>query len=123
MTDLEQAMAQLESGTPALQQVENRLAQRAARFDNALRRGRGDPPATNALESTVALLKDSIKEMNEDKKSYLQRLEEAYKAAAALSDYLKELADASAGLAAQERAKEAGRTEQCGAGGERSKRP
>ena len=103
LAGFEQAMTKLDSQAPALQQIQDRLGQRATRFEGASR-------ATNAFETTAIILESSIKEMNGDKKYHLDKIAEL------MAAELKRLADGSAALAVEEARAKGGR-------GERPKRP
>ena len=70
----------------------------------------------NVMEAVTLVLKESIRESNEDKKYFLGKLQEHNAQASKLSDYLEVLVDASGELAAQERSPdEAGSSEEANA--------
>lgn len=59
--------------------------------------------SSNILEALFLVLRESIAEMQEDKKYYLEKLDTMNRMGEALSDYLEELADASRRLGGIER--------------------
>jgi hypothetical protein len=94
---LEQAVGKLHAQDSALGRIHAHLERRAARL-KAL-----SPRDTNIIAILIGLLRESIKEMNEDKTYYLEKLQELTRAADALAAELKAVADASATLATEER--------------------
>jgi chromosome segregation ATPase len=60
----------------------------------------------NALGSALGAFRQSIKDMNEEKKAYLEKLQEHNKAADELSEELERLAELSSELSAKEKGKD-----------------
>ena len=60
----------------------------------------------NLLELVVQVLRDSLKEANEDKNYFLSKLQDLNKAAETVSDYLDQLVQKSMELGEKERSKE-----------------
>jgi hypothetical protein len=63
----------------------------------------GKPIESNVMERLAAVLKESVKDSNEDQKYYLGKLDGLNKIAAAITQYEQRISDASKHLAAKEK--------------------
>ena len=97
LAPLESSASELDRIGQSLQTVGTHLEQRVARF-KAVTASKG-----NTREAVLIALKESIQEMNEDKKYVLTTLKQVNAQAEALAENSKRLADASAALAAAEK--------------------
>jgi hypothetical protein len=97
MAELERAATGLGAHDQELARIRERLASRAERLKSL------SPRDANIMTTLTEVLQESIKQMNEDKKSMLTHIVEMNKAAAALSEQQRKVTDASAKLAAEEK--------------------
>ncbi|HKY61399.1 MAG TPA: hypothetical protein VJP59_10355 [Gemmatimonadota bacterium] len=93
--------AAIAAGRNAVASPSNRALQ--AEFADRVGSVVGSRGSVNIMEVLFLVLKESLSEMNEDKKYWLEKLAEMNKMSEELSDYLKELADASRELGEIER--------------------
>lgn len=94
---LEQAVKGLDAYDQGLERIRESLARRAARLQAV------KPRDANVVKTLTAVLQESLKDMNEDKKYVLKRVVDMNKAADAIDEQQKTLADASAKLADEEK--------------------
>ncbi len=96
---LEQAVKGLDAYDQGVERIRESLGRRAARLQ-AL-----NPRDPNVAKALTAALQESVKDINEDKKYWLKHIEDMNKAAGAVGDQQKKLADASKKLADEEKRK------------------
>jgi chromosome segregation ATPase len=97
MAELEHAATGLGAHDQEFDRIRERLASRAERLKSL------SPRDANIMTTLTEVLQESIRQMNEDKQYMLKHLAEMNKAAAALSEQQRKVAEASAKLAAEEK--------------------